>query len=91
MNVGIIVLGLMLVTGSVLAIIMIGSQNQTPVTDTFGDVQSTQSNSTMGTITNTTSPLASAGAGIAFVIVLFLLFVAAIFLFSSAKSHSGRR
>jgi ABC-type Na+ efflux pump permease subunit len=91
MNIGIILVGLLLVSASVLGIVMIASQNQTVYEDTFGDVQGNQTNDTQSIVTNVTAPLTAAGGGIAFVIVIFLLFVAAIFLFGTMKSHGGRR
>jgi UPF0716 family protein affecting phage T7 exclusion len=92
MNIGIAILGLMLVAGSVLGIIMIGSQNQTAYVDTFGDVQGNVTNDTQSMITNTTSPITAAAGGLALFIGGLIVFIAAIVLIVSVKSSlHGRR
>ena len=92
MNIGIIMMALLLVAGSIFGVFMIAGQSSQPYVDTFGTVQGNQTNSTVGTITNTTSPIMSAGGGMALIIVVFLLGSAAIVLLGTAfSSRHGRR
>ena len=92
MNVGIIMLALMLVAGSILGIIMIAGQNQDPFVDTFGDVQSNETNATQSTVTNVTSPLMGAAGGLSLFLGAMVIFIAAIILVVSVKSSlNGRR
>jgi hypothetical protein len=92
MNVGIIMIGLLLVAGSVFGLFIIAGSSQPVYTDTFGAVSTNQTNTTSSIITNTTAPLANSGMGIAFVIVLFLIAAAAITLMSKIFSNPyGRR
>lgn len=91
MNFGIILLGLMLVGASIFGVILIGADSQQTYTDSFGAVQGNTSNSTQAMVTNTTAPMMEAAAGLGFVIAIILVFVAAIFLMGSMRSHGGRR
>jgi ABC-type Na+ efflux pump permease subunit len=91
MNLGIILVGLMLVSASVLAIVMIASQNQTVYEDNFGAVQGNQTNDTQSIVTNTTAPLMAAGGGVVLVVAVFLLFAVAVVLIGTAKSSYGGR
>jgi hypothetical protein len=92
-NFGIIFLGLLLVMGSVLGIFMIASQT-TPVVyeDTFGTVQGNETNLSQSTITNVTSPLTSAGSGLALIFALFAIAVSGIVLVKFiVKNDTGWR
>jgi hypothetical protein len=91
MNLGIILVGMLLLGGSVLGIIMIASQNQTVYVDTFGDIQSNETNTSQSLVTNTTSPLMGAGGGLLLVFAAILIFVVGIFFVSTMKSAGGRR
>jgi len=93
MNIGMVLVGLMLVMASVLGIFAIASQSQQPYTDTFGAVQSNETNATMSTIDNTTASLSGAGGGLALVFAVILVAVTGIVLvrFITKYDASGRR
>jgi hypothetical protein len=92
MNFGIIVLGLFLVAAASVIIFMIAGSSQSPVIDTFGNTSTPESNATSGTITNVTSPIASAGAGMALILsAIFLVSVGALLVASARHTNGGRR
>jgi hypothetical protein len=91
MNIGIILVGMLLVAGSVLGIIMIASQNQTTYVDSFGDVQSNETNTSQSIVTNTTSPLMSAAGGMVLVVAALLIFAVGAVLMGTMKHSGGRR
>jgi hypothetical protein len=94
MNVGILVLALLLVGGSVFAVFAIAAGTQGSYTDSFGTTSSLESNNTSSMIGNTTAPLTGAAGGIALVIAVFLVFIAAFFVMKGINfggSSGGRR
>jgi hypothetical protein len=95
MNFGVILLAFFLVAGSIFAIFAIAGATQAPITDTFGNVQTNQTNATQSTIGNVTAPLAGAGGGLMLVLAVFVIFIAAVFVikasFGSSNYNTGRR
>lgn len=94
MNMGMVMLALLLVCGAVLAVIVIAGSPQPAYTDSFGNTQNNQTNTTQGVLTNSTAPIAGAAGGIALLIGIFIVIAAAVFLSGAVKSGSygqGRR
>ena len=89
MNFGIVLLAMFLVGASIFGIIMIGSANQAPIVDTFGNTSSLATNQTMGTVTNVTGPLMSSAGGLAVIFAVFIIFVAVIFTIRAAYGNTS--
>jgi len=96
MNVGVVLIGLILVAAASIGIIAMASYNQAPPSDTFGHTLSTASNDSHDVITSVAAPAAEAGGGLALAIaVLFiagmLFAVLGLILYSRAgNARSGR-
>jgi uncharacterized BrkB/YihY/UPF0761 family membrane protein len=95
MNVGLLIVALLIVGGSIFGIFAIAANSQqTAYTDSFGAVSSPATNNTTSLIGNTTGSLTGAGGGIALVIAVFLVFIAAFFVMKGINfggSSGGRR
>jgi hypothetical protein len=95
MNFDAVVLAFFFVGAAIFSIFMIAGANQNTITDTFGAVQGNTTNSTMATVTNTTAPLMGGAGGLAIIIAVFIIFLAAVFVVKAAFGHSsyntGRR
>lgn len=88
MNFGAVLLAFLLVAGSIFGIIMIGAANQAPITDSFGNVSSPATNATMSTVTNVTAPLMGGAGGLAIILAVFIIFIAAVFVIKAAFGSS---
>lgn len=95
MNFGIVLFAMFIVGASIFGIFAIAGANQAQITDTFGTTQTNTTNQTQGLVQNTTAPLMGAGGGIAIILAVFVIFVAAVFVVKAAFGHSsyntGRR
>jgi hypothetical protein len=89
MNFGIVLLAMFLVGASIFGIIMIGSANQAPIVDTFGNTSPPTTNATMGTVTNVTAPLMSGAGGLAIILAIFVIFLAAVFVIKAAFGNTN--
>ncbi len=96
MNVGVILIGLVLIFAAAIGIIAMASANAAPPVDTMGNTLSAESNNTHEVITNTSAPLAQYGGGLGLAIaVLFvcgtLFAVFALILYGKAGGRSSNR
>jgi len=95
MNFGMVLLALFFVGAAIFGIFAIAQANQAPITDSFGATQTNTTNQTQGIIQNTTAPLMGGAGGIAVVIAVFIIFIAAVFVVKASFGHSsyntGRR
>jgi hypothetical protein len=91
MNLGVVIFALFVMVASLMGIFMIASQNQVPITDSFGQTQSIQVNNTSALLENTTAPIANSAGGLVLILGVFALFVVAYFVYKSVGSAGGRR
>jgi len=95
MNFGMVLLAMFFVGAAIFGIFAIAQANQDPIVDTFGATQTNVTNQTQGMITNTTAPLMGGAGGIAVIIAVFVIFIAAVFVIKASFGHSsyntGRR
>ena len=84
MNFGAVLLGLLLIGASIFGIILIASSNQDPVVDSFGDVQSNQTNTSRATVENVTAPLMGGAGGLALLFAIFVVFSAVVMVIAAA-------
>jgi hypothetical protein len=95
MNFGMVLLALFFVGAAIFGIFAIAQANQNPVVDTFGATQTNTTNQTQGLVQNTTAPLMGMGGGLALIIAVFIIFLAAVFVIKASFGHSsyntGRR
>jgi hypothetical protein len=89
MNLGLVMLALLLVGGSIFAIFAIAQANQDPVVDSFGQVQGNETNSTQALISNSTTSVAGAGGGLVVILAVFVIFIAAVFVIKAAFGNSS--
>ena len=89
MNLGLVMLSLLLVGGAIFGIFAIGQATQAPVTDSFGATQTNQTNQTQGMISNTTAPLMGGAGGLAVLLAVFVIFIAAVFVIKAAFGNSN--
>lgn len=95
MNFGMVLLALFIIAAAIFGIFAIAADTQQPYTDTFGMTQGNTTNHTQGIIQNTTGPLMGGAGGIALIIAVFIIFIAAVFVMKASFGHSsyntGRR
>ena len=97
MNVGVILIGLVLIFAAAIGVIAMASSNMEPPVDTMGNTLSAESNNTHDTITATAAPMAQYGGGLGLAIaVLFvcgmLFAVFALIIYGKAGNwHSSGR
>lgn len=89
MNFGIVLLAFFLVGASIFGIFAIAGANQDPYTDTFNNTQTSNTTATRGIIENTTAPLVGGAGGIAVILAVFVVFIAAVFVIKAAFGHSS--
>lgn len=89
MNFGAVLLALFLVGAAIFGIFAIAQANQNPIIDTFGATQTNTTNQTQGLVANTTAPLMGGAGGLAVILAVFVIFLAAVFVIKAAFGNTN--